>query len=133
MKLKQTTIASLVVFLFVFCFEAIFHGFMLKDLYIETASLWRPVEEMKAFFPLTTSIQLIFSIAAVLFYTNLVQEFSVKNSLSFGAFLGFLFGVSQFSLYAYMPIPLGLAAAWFAGILLESVLIGLIMGLILKD
>ncbi|NQY81067.1 MAG: hypothetical protein HRT47_12245 [Candidatus Caenarcaniphilales bacterium] len=133
MDTKKVFITSLVVFIFVFLFEMIFHGFMLRGLYMETASLWRPPEAMQSFFPLSSAVQILFSLFSVLFYKLLVKEYGVKSGLIFGSFLGLLFGISQFGLYAYMPIPMILAVAWFAGIFLESLIIGLIIGLMNKN
>ena len=132
MNAKKIFITSLVVFIFVFLFEMILHGFILKGLYIETASLWRSPEEMQSFFPLSLGVQLLFSVFSVLFYKSVVKEYSVKSGVVFGAFLGLLFGVSQFGLYAYMPIPMLLAEVWLLGIFLECLIIGLIIGLLNK-
>ena len=133
MDTKKVFITSLVVFIFVFLFEMIFHGFMLRGLYMETASLWRPPEAMQSFFPLSSAVQILFSLFSVLFYKLLVKEYGVKSGLIFGSFLGLLFGISQFGLYAYKPLPMILAVAWFAGIFLESLIIGLIIGLMNKN
>lgn len=132
MTKKSIVLSIAVIFVFVFVFEMIFHGFLLRDLYIETATLWRSTQEMQSFFPLSTGVQILFTTVFVLFYNFIVKDFNIRSALTFGVFIGLLFAISQFGLYAYMPIPIGLALAWFVGIFIESVLMGLIIGLMNK-
>jgi hypothetical protein len=132
MSVKRIALATVLVFVFVFIYEALFHGLLLKDLYMATANLWRSPAEMRQFFPLTSSVQIIFSLITVLFYCNLAKTKTISSGLKFGAFLGLLYGVSQFSLYAYMPIPITLASAWLVGLLIQNALIGLIIGAVVK-
>jgi hypothetical protein len=133
MPVKKILISSLIIFVFVFFFEALLHGFLLRGIYESTAQLWRPYEEMKAFFPYSLTIQLGFSVIISLFYAVIIKEKTMKNALSFGAFLGLLFGWTQLGLYAYMPIPFMLAQAWFFGVFLESVVIGGVLGLVYRE
>ncbi len=133
MPVKKILLSSLIIFVFIFIFEALLHGFLLRGIYESTAQLWRPYEEMKNFFPYSITIQLGFSLIVSFFYTVIVSEKTLKSSLSFGAFLGLLFGWTQLGLYAYMPIPFMLAQAWFFGVFLESVVIGAVLGLIYSE
>lgn len=132
MPVKKILLSSLIIFVFIVIFEALLHGFLLRGIYESTAQLWRPYEEMKNFFPYSITIQLGFSLIVSFFYTVIVSEKTLKSSLSFGAFLGLLFGWTQLGLYAYMPIPFMLAQAWFFGVFLESLVIGAVLGLVFR-
>ena len=64
MDTKKVLISTVIIFIFVFIFEMILHGFMLRGLYMETANLWRSPEAMQSFFPLfyQCPINLLFSL-----------------------------------------------------------------------
>jgi hypothetical protein len=68
MNTKRFIIASGFVFLFVFVYEWIFHGVILKEIYQQTANLWRPESDMEFYFIWLTLGQFLLSILFSLFF-----------------------------------------------------------------
>ena len=50
MSTKRLLLTALAVFVFIFAYEWVFHGILLKDTYGMTPSLWRPQTEMMQHF-----------------------------------------------------------------------------------
>ena len=106
------------------------HGVILRDMYMQTASLWRPLPEMKNWLLNTSTI--VHCIIFVWLYSMMS-----KKSIGAGIKFGFLFGIAYgfgmgYGTYSTMPIPLYLANAWFIGSVIETTLAGMVTGLIIK-
>lgn len=128
---KRILLAVVAVFIAWEVLDFIIHGVLLQSTYEATASLWRPMEEMKMF--LMYCITLLFAICFVLIYGLLIGEKSLASGIKFGVLFGMATGLSMgFGSYSYMPIPLSLAWVWFIGTLIEAVAAGAIVGAILK-
>lgn len=124
---KQRYVISLfVVFVFVFLYEFLVHGFLLKDIYTKTAALWRPEEEYKMLFMLMS--QLGFSAVLTYIFTLHYEGKGVGEGVRFGLYIGMLLGSIEIGKYGYMPIPLVLMLSW----VLASLLIGLGSGVVLS-
>jgi hypothetical protein len=123
-------ISCVAAFIFVAVYEFILHGILLKDLYTQSAHLWRPQAEMQNYFVYMTICQLISSIILVFFYLQKHENKGWTEGLRFGLFVGGLMGVNGFSFYAVSPIPLSLAIYWFLGSFIESSLLGILLALI---
>src|SRR5436309_3344136 len=50
MNVKRLVLSCIAVFIFIFGFSWIFHGMLLKPIYVSTASLWRTDVEMEHYF-----------------------------------------------------------------------------------
>ena len=112
--------------------DFIIHGILLASTYEATAELWRPMDEMNM--PLMYSVTLVFTVCFVLIFALLVERRSLSAGLLYGTLFGLATGVSMgFGSYTYMPIPMTLAASWFAGVLVELIAGGAIVGVILKN
>ena len=112
--------------------DFVIHGVLLASTYEATAELWRPMDEMSM--PLMYSVTLVFAVCFVLIYALLVAQRSLSSGLLYGTLFGLATGVSMgFGSYTYMPIPMNLAVSWFAGVLVELIVAGAIVGVILKS
>ncbi|MDJ0626184.1 MAG: hypothetical protein QNJ31_07455 [Candidatus Caenarcaniphilales bacterium] len=130
MKIKNLLVSTIVVFIFIFIFEFLFHGILLKDLYLQTSNLWRTENEMQQYFPWAIICQIIGALIISLIYLQKHENKGWTEGLRFGAIIGSLLGVTVFGFYAYMPIPLILASAWLVGSLIEVTSVGIILSLI---
>lgn len=129
---KRIVLAIIAVFVTWQALDFLIHGVMLKSTYEETASLWRPTEEMKM--ALMWLVGFVMAVAFVCLYAWLIRPKSVYAALSYGILFGLSTGVSMgFGSYCYMPIPQKLAVAWAVGRLVETVLAGLLVGWIVKE
>jgi hypothetical protein len=106
--------------------DALVHGVLLGPTYEETAELWRAPEEMK-----TGLMGLVTAVAAVCFtaiYAVLVRPKGVAAGLEYGLLWGVAVGIGMgFGSYSYMPIPLKLAVVWFATVVVEGLVGGLLV------
>lgn len=129
---KRTILAVVAVFVAWSVLDFIIHGMLLKSTYEATASLWRPMNEMKM--PLMYFVTLVFTVCFVLIYGFLVGKKSLVSGIKFGFLFGLATGISMgFGSYSYMPIPLTLAWSWFFGSLIEAISAGAIVGAIMKS
>lgn len=119
MNIKRFLIASMAAFVFVFLYEFVVHGFLLKDIYQETAHLWRPEAEMQMGFMLLS--QLLFAMAIAFFYPIVGPDTDCKKAIPFGLGLGLVLAALQIGAYAYMPIPLALSIYWALASLFEAI------------
>jgi hypothetical protein len=129
---KQITFATLAVFITWSVMDYLIHGVLLSSIYQETASMWRPMAEMKPV--LMWVVTLIAALCMVSIYALFFKQKNLKNGVLYGLLLGIGWGMSMgFGSYVYMPIPYMLAQAWFWATLVEAVAAGVVMALIIKD
>ena len=129
--LKNTILSIVAIFIAWAILDYVIHGMMLQQTYAATAQLWRPMDEMKV--PLMYLVTLAYITCFVLIYAIFIRNKSLFTGVKFGALYGTAAGISMgFGSFSYMPIPLSLAFSWFAGMLVESVVAGALVGLILK-
>jgi hypothetical protein len=112
--------------------DFIIHGLILKSAYASTASLWRPMAEMKMGLMYVTV--LITALAFSANYAYLVAKKSLMVGLTYGLLHGIAVGVGMgYGTYSMMPIPYCMALTWFLGTVIEGVLGGLLLGAIIKN
>ena len=129
--IKKTIISIILIFIAWSLLDFVIHGILLEQTYTATAHLWRPMEDMNM--PLMYLVTLGYVTCFVLIYAIFVRNKSLLTGIKFGALFGAAAGISMgFGSFSYMPIPLSLAVSWFAGVLIECVVAGSLVGLILK-
>jgi len=114
-------------FAFVFVYEFIFHGILLKSMYQATVEAWRPESEMMQYMPAAAFSQFWFATTFCLIFVKFCSDKSLQKGIQFGLFMGLFAGAIQFGYYPYMPITLSLALAWTAGSLVEGAGLGFIL------
>ncbi len=128
--MKNRILAIIVASLVYIALSSFVHGNLLSEIYDQTANLWRSNEDMNVVHANLYCV--IYVILFVLFYDNVVKSKSLANGVKFGALFGVISGFQMAGAWLYMPISLQLAAIWFALGIVESVILGLIVGKILK-
>jgi len=112
--------------------DYIIHGMILSSSYAATASLWRPMGEMKM-----GVMYLAVLIAAIAFVAIFAQFFSKKGiitGLKYGLWFGIAAGVPMgYGSYSVMPIPYHMALTWCLGSISEAVIGGLIVGAFIRE
>lgn len=129
---KRFILAAVSIFIAWSVLDFIIHGVILSSTYQATAQLWRPMAEMKM--GLMYVVTAVGALAFAGLYTKLVSN----KSLATGLLYGLIFGIAEgfpmgFGTYSFMPIPMFLAAAWFVGTLVETIVGGAIVGAIVKS
>ena len=129
--MKNIVISAIVIFIVWTGIDYFVHGHLLKEAYLETADLWRPLEEAKM--GLNSFTVLVAAAIFSIVYIALVDRKSMGNAILYGFLLGLSAGVSwAYGSYAFMPIPYDMALTWFATPLVEGVIGGVLLALIAK-
>lgn len=124
--MKERLIATALIVVAWFGLEFVIHGQLLMDQYSATASLWRPMAEMKNGLGMIANI--LVALTFVLTYCNLVQNKSLERGLRLGLLVGVIVGIGAASSYVWMPITTTIAAGWFLAKLVNFVVAGFIVG-----
>lgn len=130
--MKKTILSILAVFIAWSVMDYVIHGVILRSAYAATASLWRPMGEMKT--SLMYFSVMIASITFVLIYSLLISRKGISTGLKYGALFGLSAGVSMgYGSYSVMPIPYHMAFTWCFGSVVEAMVGGLILGWIIRE
>jgi len=129
---KKTILSIFAVFIAWSVMDYVIHGVILRSSYAATASLWRPMGEMKT--SLMYFSVMIASITFVLIYSLLISRKGISTGLKYGALFGLSAGVPMgYGSYSVMPIPYHMAFTWCFGSVVEAMVGGLILGWIIRE
>jgi hypothetical protein len=108
--MKSMLLGGLAAFVFVFVFEFLVHGFLLKGSYDATSSVWRPQQQSNMAVMLLS--QFLFAMALAFFYPILGDDKDCKKAMPFGFGLGLVMAMPQIASYSYLPIPISISLYW---------------------
>jgi hypothetical protein len=129
---KKIFLAAVVVFVLWSVMGFIVHGVILKSAYASTASLWRPMAEMKMGLMYVTVFIAALAFSAI--YGYLAGKKSTTVGLMYGLLYGIAVGVGMgYGSYSMMPIPYSMALTWFLSTVIEGVPGGVVLGAIIKN
>lgn len=129
---KRVLLGGVAVFVAWGVIDFLVHGVILKGLYEATASLWRPMAEMKMGVMYVASFIAAMCFAAV--YGYLIRPKSLATGVKYGVLFGVGGGVAMgYGTYSVMPIPYAMALGWFLGAVADSVAGGLLVGVLVKE
>ncbi|MGE5799823.1 MAG: hypothetical protein ACM337_05805 [Syntrophaceae bacterium] len=129
---KKIFLAAVVVFVLWSVLDFIVHGVILKSAYTSTASLWRPMAEMKMGLMYVSVFIAALAFSAI--YGFLVTKKSLMVGLTYGLLYGIAVGVGMgYGSYSMMPIPYSMALTWFLGSVIEAILGGVLLGAIIRN
>lgn len=113
-------------------FNMFYHGHFMMPAYLETASMWRNMAEMKQYMAYCYLGHLILvSIAGIIFARGYDNK-GLMEGFRFGLLIG-LFMSSQIVVgFAYNPWPNYLFTGWIVGSLLEGIVIGLMLAMVYR-
>jgi len=130
--LKRVLLATLAIFVTWQVLDLVIHTAILGGTYQATATMWRPMEDMKMGLLWSVGAIAAFCFAAV--YGWLVRPKSLRAALIYGLLFGIGAGVSMgYGSYSVMPIPYVIAFTWFAGTVVEGLAAGALAGLIIRE
>ena len=130
MNKQRYVISALATFVFVFLYDFLVHGFLLGDLYRQTAQLWRSEEEYKM--PVMLISEFGFSAVLAYIFTLNYEGKGVGEGVRFGLWIGMLLGAIEIGKYSYMPVPIILMLSWVLAALLTGLGSGMILSLVYK-
>ena len=108
--IKGMVLGGLAAFVFVFLFEFLVHGFLMKGLYETTMNVWRPPAESNMAVMLLS--QFLFAMAVAFFYPIIGPDKECKKASPFGFGLGLVMAMPQIASYSYLPIPISISLLW---------------------
>jgi hypothetical protein len=130
--LKRLLGSSLLILVVWTAFDVLVHRILLRHTYENTASLWRPFDQLNV--SLIYLVTFILIGTFVLSYLLLVRPKSLAAGIRLGVFMGLALGISAgFGTYIHMPIPLSLAWAWFISGWLKGIAAGAIVGAVITE
>jgi len=129
-NLKKCFLSIFAVFAFIFVFDFIVHGFLLKDTYMQTQSLWRP--ESEGMMWVMFASQFLYATFVTSFFIRLLAGRSKHVAIHFGFYLGIIVAAMKLGVYAYMPLPFMLVASWMFAAFLLNLGIGFILSFTYK-
>jgi len=132
MNIKRFVLAFFALFLFIFGYETLVHGFLLTSLYQKTPTLWRDYAQMISYAPFNTMIMGFIALWLTFIFTQLFKDGGIVNGMRFGLYFGVLSGIQAAGAYYYLPISQELAFYWFGVYVIESLIGGYLIGLIYK-
>lgn len=133
MNLKSTLITGVAVTVLFILLEFVVHGYMLKDMYMQTASIWRPEADMQSLVHLMLIGEVIFtSFFTIIFALGYdARKQGLAQGVRFGLLMACLIApFSALSWYVILPIPATLAQYWFLADFSIMTLLGTAAGLI---
>lgn len=135
MNIKRWLFASLAVLVVIAALDMVINSVLLTGLYQQTASVWRPPEEMQRRMWLFGVGYLIFAPFFTLIYAKGYEpdKSGLGQGLRYGLYMGLVLSVMQNLIwYTVLPIPGVLAFYWFLGGMVESIAAGVAAGLIYR-
>lgn len=133
MNIKRLILAIVVAFVFIFTTDFLIHAVWLTPDYHATRELWRPESEMNARFPWMLIAQLL---VAIVFVTIWALGFAARGGTGlvcgYGLLIGLIVQATTIITYVVSPLPPGIALKWFASGIVQSILLGLLVGLVYK-
>lgn len=128
MNIKAIFITLIMTFLFIFGYDFVFHGMVMKNLYSSTTELWRTEAEMPNYFGWILVGQALVALAITFLFARFGE--GIKCGVGIGAFIGLALAGSSFISHAVQPIPLTIILAWSLNSLVEGALAGLVAGFV---
>ncbi|MEZ4753104.1 MAG: hypothetical protein R3A13_02200 [Bdellovibrionota bacterium] len=123
---KRTILSFISVFIFIFIFEWLVHGELMKGMYTATSSLWRPESEMQNYCSWMMLGQAIFAFMFVRIFAYNYENKGVAEGYRYGALVGLLMAGPTVASYAYMPVPMSLILCWVIIMVIEGILAGML-------
>ncbi len=130
--MKRFLLAFLAAFVFIFFWGWLYNGVLLKDIYVQTSSLWRPQSETMSLFHWIILGQAILVFAFVMIYASGFAGGGIAAGIRLGIMVEILAIGARLMMYAVQPLPGKLVLYWSTGGLIEMIVTGAIVGAIYK-
>jgi hypothetical protein len=134
MMTKRYFVASIVLCLFLFVIEGLFHGVILKSIYEPMKSMMRPEEGAKAmFFVWMLVAYLIMGFGLTCIFAKGYENRGIGEGIRFGLLVGVTFGISSAIIHHQVfTYPVNYTVSLIIGYPIEMILAGILLALIYK-
>jgi hypothetical protein len=115
-----------------FFFGFVWHGILMKPMYMATASLWRAEADFNSHFPILILGHAVVAFAFTGLYVSKVGINSAGAGFGYGIVLGILACGINIIRFAVEPLTTNILLMWFAGDLICFAIMGALVGAIYK-
>ena len=132
MNHKRGVLALLVAFVFIFFFEFVWHGMLMKEAYMETPALWRTEADLNSHFLFLILGHAVIAFAFTGLYVSKVGIQSAATGIGYGIVIGMLCAGGDLIRFAVQPLTAKILLMSIAGGLIELAIVGALVGAIYK-
>ena len=132
MNHKRGFLAFIAAFIVIFFFGFIWHGYLMKDAYMETSTLWRAEADFQSHFWILILGHAVIAFAFAGLYVSKVGLNSIATGLGYGIVIGILCAGGDLIRFAVEPLTTKILCMWIVGGLLQFAIAGAIVGAIYK-
>jgi hypothetical protein len=133
MNIKSLIITIIVAFLTIGATDFLVHQVWLTKDYAATASLWRPMAEMKAKMPFMFTGQFLAAVAFTMIFAACVAEKRCLScTMKFAAMMGLLHIANQCMMYSVSLYPGSLVLKWCLAAVVQFLILGLVVHKVYK-
>ena len=134
MNVKKWLVASIVAFVALVVMAWLVHGAILGDAYKAKPELWASESTMKSnMWSLYLGYLVLAGMLALIYAKGCEGKPGLGEGFRYGLYIGFLTAVPRFFIgYAVFPYPANIAVTWLVAGIVESVILGLIVGALYK-
>src|SRR6266404_6513401 len=132
MNWKKFFIAFIAAFIFIFLWGWLYNGVLLKDVFAEAQSLFRPRDEMMGLFHWIVVGEAGLALSFVMIYASGFAGGGIAAGVRLGIMLEILAVSARCAIYATQPFPAKLLVLVSIGGFVEMIVIGVIVGAIYK-
>lgn len=132
MNRQRLWLSCAAVFVVLFGYDWLLHNVLLKDIYVQVASLWRSPVDVQAHSVWIVMGQMTVAIVFSYLFAKGYEKQGVAEGVRFGLMIGLLMSSPYFAAYAAQPLPLYLVGAWVVGTLFEFVLAGIVITMVYR-
>ena len=130
--MKRFVFAFIVAFIFIFLWGWFYNGVLLKDVFAEVQSLFRPREEIMSLFHWIIIGQAGLALSFVMIYATGFAGGGIAAGVRLGIMLEILAVSARCAIYATQPFPATFLGLVSVGGFIEMIVTGLIVGAIYK-
>jgi hypothetical protein len=132
MNQKRGAITLIVAFVFIFGFEFVWHGVLMKPAYAETAGLWRTNGDFLHHFWLLLLGHAVVAFAFTGLYISKIGVPRVATGMAYGIVIGIFCAGADLIRFAVQPLTIKILWMWIAGGLIEFAVVGALVAAIYK-
>ena len=132
MNHKRGSVALACAFVLIFLFGFVWHGFLMKGMYAETASLWRTEGDFQNHFWVLILGHVVIAFAFTGLYVRKIGLHSMATGLGYGIVIGILACGVNIIRFAVEPLTTNILLMWFAADLICFAIMGALVGAIYK-
>ncbi|UCD17817.1 MAG: hypothetical protein JSV44_02630 [Candidatus Zixiibacteriota bacterium] len=130
---KRYLVGSIVIFVYIFIIEWLFHGLLMRGWYNEHLELLRPEAEAGAFFIWMILGLLLFAFGFCFIFIKGYENKGIGEGFRYGLYVGLAFAVSTSLIeYSVFPYPGTWVIGWIIGYLIIMILAGMIFSAIYR-